>query len=315
MKRQEATIGRIPDALSVDVEDWFNATMLQLTGRLIGPSAVVSRQSEVLLDLFEELGIRATWFFLGEVAERYPRLVKRIVDRGHEPGVHGYHHHQVSALGIDRFRLELRRAKNTIEQAGGMGVFGFRAVDFSISSNDREVMQILLEQGFKYDSSLFPFSGTRYGSSRVPLAPHWVSLSGGRLLEIPVAVARFGTMRVPCGGGGYLRQFPLFLTRRLLRQVRSDGRPVVLYLHPVEIDAHYALPALPAKLGYKETALVLRAHLLQSYSRHRTGSKISSLSKIFRFGPLTGIHEAMVSSEAIGRDMGDGGRQQGQPQS
>ena len=280
--------------MSVDVEDWHNATILQVAGLVLPPGDAVRRNTETLLAIFEELGIHATWFFLGEVAERFPELVRAVVAAGHEPGIHGYHHHQVAALSRREYEAALRRAKTAVEQAGGVEVMGYRAVDFGICEATRWALEVLVDIGLRYDSSIFPRKGRRYGMQGAPLEPHWISVHGAALLEIPVTVARLGPLRLPCGGGGYFRHFPYFYTSFGLRCAQSRGQPVVFYLHPAEIEATDRLGMLPPELSQEQRRRFRLLHWMQNRGRRRTVAKLKRLAATYRFDTARCLYEELA---------------------
>ncbi len=280
------------NAMSVDVEDWHNATILQCSGHVIPPTQAVKKNTEKMLSLFEEYGVKATWFFLGEVAKIFPGLVKQVVDAGHEPGVHGYHHHQIKDLGPRAYRESVFRAKDMVEQAGGVEVKGYRAVDYSISQETWYALDVLVEAGFKYDSSIFPFRGPRYGMSDATLSPHWIEPdNGGQLYEIPVSVANILGVRIPCGGGGYFRHLPLFLTRILLHSIQREGRPIVFYLHPCEIEFTSAMKPLPGDLSPGQAAEIRKCHKSQVRNRKYSEKKLRRLFGKFRFDTMRNIFD------------------------
>ncbi len=284
-------MAEVLNAMTVDVEDWFSATILQCSGMVVDPTPVVERNTEELLDFFEEHGVKATWFFLGEVAEAYPRLVSEIVGAGHEPAVHGYHHHQVDGMSSDAFKDSVVRAKDAVEQAGGVEVTGFRAVDFGINTETSFVLDVLLEIGFKYDSSLFPFGGPRYGSSRVPLGPHCIRINGGEIFEVPVTVGEILGFRLPATGGGYFRMFPLWYTRMLFRLAHSAGRSVVFYLHPCEIERETTLDSLPSGLTLQQCDCVKKLFRSQSKNRGNGRSKLKRIFSKYAFGSVRDVFD------------------------
>jgi polysaccharide deacetylase family protein (PEP-CTERM system associated) len=291
----------ILDALSVDVEDWHNATILQCTGKVFPPGEAVVRNSERLLEIFGESGAKATWFFLGEVAEAFPDLVRRVTGAGHEAGVHGFHHHAAGALGREAYRESIRRAKAAVEEASGREVIGYRAVDFSIGPETLWAFDVLHEAGFRYDSSLFPFAGPRYGSGKTPLGPHWITTPRGkRIYEIPVGVGTFLGLRLPACGGGYFRLFPFAYTRFLVRSIHRRGYGAVFYLHPAEIESPAPLAPLPEGLSAEEIRLIEQSHRSQVKNRRRVEPKVRALLSAYRF---TTISEALGGiPQSIGQD-------------
>jgi polysaccharide deacetylase family protein (PEP-CTERM system associated) len=231
--------GFLPDALSVDVEEYFHATVFEgviprtewesRRGRVAGP---VRR----LLDAFAAWDVRATFFFLGWVAEREPALVRAVCDAGHEVASHGSDHRLVSDLSPDAFREDLRRVKGTLESITGHAVIGYRAPTFSITERTLWALPILAEEGFAYDSSVFPIRHDRYGIPGFPRHPVRLRFGDRSLVEVPPSAWRVGPWNAPLAGGGYLRLLPLALFRAGHRAIRREGRPVVLYVHPWELD-------------------------------------------------------------------------------
>ena len=286
---------RHPVALSVDVEDWTSATILQETGRVFEPGEAVVAQSEALLGLMQEAGAQATWFFLGEVAEKYPALVRKVAAAGHEVGVHGFHHHQVGALGPGRFRESVRKAKQAVESAAGVRAPGYRAVDFSIGAGTEWALDELLDAGFEWDASLFPIKMPRYGVANGPLVPHMATTpSGRRILRVPVTVYSVRRLRIPFAGGGYLRVLPYLLVAAMTRHCLRRG-PVFFYLHPVEVQAGTDVPLLPAGLSPAETESVLVRHRRES--RGRGVSKVKKLLREFEIRPISEVLGPLVRGE------------------
>lgn len=281
----------IVHALTVDVEDWNNAVVLHRTGRVVPPQPAVVRNTERMLELFQEHGARATWFVLGEVGDAYPDLVRRLAGAGQEIGVHGYHHHLVFNLTEAAFREGLRRAKDCLEQLSGRAVFGHRAPAFSINDKVPWAMDVLAELGFAYDSSVYPFRGRRYGNAAAPLAAHPLDTRHGRLLEIPLTVLEWGPLRLPCCGGGYLRHFPLAYTLWGMRGLVRCGRPAVVYLHPYEIDLDYDRHFLDEQLGDADRRGFGRMRWLQYRGRSQTHFKLRSLLRRFRFDDMDEVFQ------------------------
>ena len=224
---------------TVDVEEHFQVVAFQ---RIVArddwdrhPSRVVAN-TERLLDLLAQHQVRGTFFTLGWVAEKYPRLVRRIAEAGHEVASHGCWHQRVFSFTPEEFRADLRQSKTQLEQASGQPCLGFRAPSFSIMPGIEWAFDALLEEGYRYDSSLFPIRRPDYGYPDAPPVPHWLIRPGGRLLELPLATTTVGPFRLPAAGGGYLRQFPLGLIRRALREWGARGVSAMFYVHPWEYD-------------------------------------------------------------------------------
>jgi polysaccharide deacetylase family protein (PEP-CTERM system associated) len=196
----------------------------------------VERNTDVLLELMARSGAYGTFFALGWVAERHPELIRRIVAAGHELGSHTWWHPRVGTLSRDQFRDEVRRSKAILEQISGTLVTGFRAPSFSIVPGTEWAFDVLLEEGYSYDSSLFPIRRPGYGYPSAPVVPHRIARTAGSLLEFPLATTSFLGLRIPAAGGGYLRQLPLGLIRRAFREFQADGKPGMFYIHPWEVD-------------------------------------------------------------------------------
>lgn len=283
-------------AMSVDVEDWVNATILQETGKVVPPGDGVVRNSETLLELFASTGTRATWFFLGEVAERFPALVAAVAAAGHELGVHGHHHHGLADLSREEFRIALVRAKAAVESAGGAPATGYRAVDFGVSRATWWALDEVLDAGFLYDSSIFPAWTPRYGMPAAPVGAHWAQTASGRgIFEIPVSVWSLGPLRMPFAGGGWLRRMPFRLNCLLAGRVARE-RPLVYYIHPCEIERTPELGALPDVLEAQEAAVVRRAFGKQSRGREKG---LESYSRLLSERRFTSIVEAFGVRKAV----------------
>jgi len=239
----------VTNALTVDVEDYFHVSALATS---IDRDSWSTRESRVvgnthrLLDLFGQFGVLGTFFVLGWVAERHPRLVKEIAARGHEVACHGYSHRLVYEQSPEEFRTETARSKSLLEDITGGAVLGYRAASYSIVRKSLWALDTLVELGFAYDSSIFPVRHDRYGIPDAERAPHRMSTPGGRsIVEWPLSTARVAGQRLPVSGGGYFRLLPYWLTRWGLASInRRELRPFVFYLHPWEIDPDQ--PRIPA---------------------------------------------------------------------
>jgi polysaccharide deacetylase family protein (PEP-CTERM system associated) len=228
------------NAFTVDVEDYFQVTSFEQVVSRDGWDHQESRvvgSTRRILDLLARHYVRGTFFILGWVAERFPRLIREIKDGGHELACHSYWHRLVYQQTNGEFREDLRRAKAAIEDAAGDAVTAYRAPSFSITRKSLWALEILLEEGFTVDSSLFPTRHDRYGIPDAPEQIHAIETPAGSIAEFPMTVQRFGRLTVPVGGGGYFRLYPYSLTRRLLRRANVAGqRPFVFYVHPWEVD-------------------------------------------------------------------------------
>lgn len=270
----------LTNALTVDVEDYFHVSAFADT---IHRDTWPARESRVeanvckLLALFDEAGARGTFFVLGWVAERYPGLVREIARRGHEIACHGLSHRLVYEQSPQEFHAETLRAKALLEDVTGTAVLGYRAASYSIVHRSLWALDILVELGFTYDSSIFPVRHDRYGMPEAERMPHRLATPGGQaIVEWPLSTARIFGVKLPVAGGGYFRLLPYWLTRRGLRSINHrEARPFIFYLHPWEID-----PAQPR----------VAAGLLSRF-RHYTNldkceARLRRLLQEFRFGTV-----------------------------
>jgi polysaccharide deacetylase family protein (PEP-CTERM system associated) len=236
----DSTVSMI-NALTVDVEDYFHVAALAPNIDRESWSARESRveaNTQRLLDIFEQFQVRATFFVLGWVAERYPQLVKDVAARGHEIACHGFSHRLVYEQSPEEFYEETLRSKNLLEDITGSPVLGYRAASYSIVRGSLWALDILVELGFKYDSSIFPVRHDRYGIPNAERIPHRLSTPGKKtIVEWPLSTARTFGFNIPVSGGGYFRLLPYWLTRWGLNSInRREARPFIFYLHPWEID-------------------------------------------------------------------------------
>jgi len=239
---------RIVNAMSFDVEDYFHVSVFDgVVSRSTWDAmeSRVCRNTERLLDTFDEFKVQGTFFVLGWVAERYPHLVREIARRGHEVASHGYGHRLVYDQTPDAFRDDVRRAKATIEDAAGCAVTGYRAPSFSITLRSLWALDILIEEGHSYDASIFPIRHDRYGIPSAPRRPFSCQRAAGSLTEVPGSTVRLASVNLPVGGGGYFRILPYEWTRwGIARLNQAEQQAAVFYLHPWEIDPEQ--PRLPA---------------------------------------------------------------------
>ena len=280
----------IPNALTVDLEDYFHVSAFD---RVLSRSSWNSYDSRVeigtekLLRIFDEAGVRATFFVLGWVARKRPDIVKRIADEGHEIASHGFWHHLVYEQSPEQFASDIADSKTAIGDATGIDVTAYRAPSFSITKKSRWAIDVLIEQGFRIDSSIFPINGHhRYGWPKASREIHTLDLKSGSICEFPPSAWSRGRVHVPIGGG-YFRLFPFELTCKAVEAVRRQGRPAMFYTHPWEFD-----PEQPRVQGLG----------LSSRSRHyvglkRTESRMRRLLTRFKFGTLSDV---LTASRAAG---------------
>lgn len=237
------------DVLSVDVEEYFHATTFESIiprSEWEDRAGRSARSLDRLLQLLDDWNVHATFFILGWFAERNREQVRAIHEGGHEVASHGYDHQLIYAMTPDSFREDIRRAKGLIEDVAGVPVKGYRAPTFSIVSRTAWAVPILVEEGYEYDSSVFPIHHDRYGIPDFPRHPVRIETESGSLVEFPLTTVRLGPFNFPVSGGGYLRLLPFPFIRRAIARVRRRGRLVNLYVHPWEIDSR--LPAVKMPL-------------------------------------------------------------------
>lgn len=272
-------------AFTIDVEDYWCITARDWLGQDVEPTDAVVRNTDRMLEILGRYGVRATFFILGEVARSFPDLVRRIAAAGHELGVHGFTHRPVFKLRPDEFRAEVGDAKSLLEDTAGTAVPGHRAPAFSIIPQSRWALDVLAELAFRFDSSIFPIAGRRYGWAGFRIDIHEISLGDHRtIIEAPLTTVSILGRRLPVCGGGYLRHFPYAVTRWAIRRVQRQ-RPAILYMHPYEIE----LPSGPLDISGLDPPVARRAqhfHRLQLRNRHTVEAKILRLLDQFNFAPL-----------------------------
>jgi polysaccharide deacetylase family protein (PEP-CTERM system associated) len=229
----------------------------------------------VLLGLLAERDVQATMFILGWVAERHPGLVRELAAAGHEIASHGWDHRRVTEQEAEEFRDSVRRTKCLLEDLTGTPVLGFRAPSFSIVPGREWALDILVEEGYRYDSSLFPVRRSGYGYAGGARDPHWLERAAGRLAEVPPATLRRWGVNLPAAGGGYLRLLPLGLIQAAFREAASRGVPGTFYIHPWELDPAQPRLDLPWPIRLRHYGGLKQA-----------AGRVRSLLREFRFQPI-----------------------------
>lgn len=275
----------IVHGLSFDIECYNQIISKDYLNQIIEPTEEVERNTNYLLDATAKYEKKATFFFLGNVARKYPKLVKRVIDEGHELGVHGDSHLYIHQLDRKKFTQELGQAIDSIEQAGGAKVVGHRAPAFSINQDNLWALDVLAEAGLVYDSSVFPFQGRRYGINDWPLEP--TQLESG-LWEIPLSINHTPLGKFPCLGGGYFRHFPYAYTKYSVRKLEQAKRNGVTYFHPHEFEPTSAqIPLDAGKILGKKALLKLGvSNTLQSRGRKSMRAKLERFMGDFNTKPL-----------------------------
>ena len=234
---------------TVDVEEYFQVNAFEsVAPREEWPtySSRVGRSVDRLLEAMNRHGATGTFFVLGWIAKYRPEVVRRIVDAGHEIASHGYWHRRVTTLTPAEFRDDLRASKYALEDLAGVPVIGYRAPSFSIVPGFEWAFDVLLEEGFRYDSSVFPIRRRGYGYPGAPREANVIQRAAGNLTEFPLATTEMMGLTIPAAGGGYLRQFPYSVIRRAFAEATARGTPATFYIHPWEIDPDQ--PRLPVSL-------------------------------------------------------------------
>lgn len=288
VSRDLAGASRIVNAMTIDVEDYFHVSVfdgLVPRHRWEGLESRVERNTDRLLEIFGDAGVRGTFFVLGWVAERFPDLVRRIAAMGHEIASHGFGHRLVYDLTRDAFRDDVRRSKDLLESIANAPVLGYRAPSYSIVPRSLWALDILIEEGFVYDASIFPIHHDRYGIPVSPRHPYVLQRSHGRLFEVPGSTVRVGSMNLPVGGGGYFRLLPYAYTRFGISRLNTvEQKPAVFYLHPWEID-----PGQPRL----ETSALGRFRHYRNLAA--TESRLIRLLTDFHFGPMAVMLQAAAA--------------------
>jgi len=273
--------------ITVDVEEFFHSTLLVERVPFHHWDSYPRRAARVVPWILEQLagaGSRATFFILGWTAERDPEMVREIQGAGHEIAAHSLTHRRVDAISPDEFRQEVRRSKAVLEDLTGVAVAGYRAPSFSISPGCEWAFDVLLEEAYRYDSSIFPIDvGPGYGYRGARRDPFWIERSEGRLGEVPPLTLELGGRRFPAAGGAYLRLLPFQLVKGALRQAETRGAPGTLYIHPWDLDAELVpLPTLPPLLrmrlyGGSKRARRRLAHLIRRFPSRTISETLRSL--------------------------------------
>ena len=279
------------NALTIDVEDYFMVTAFSDVVKFDDWSNYESRVENntlQILDILDEYKVSATFFTLGWVAEHYPKLVHEIHRRGHEVASHGYNHRLTYDLSLQEFREDIRRSKALLEDIIGESIVGYRATSYSITKRSLWALDILIEEGFTYDSSIFPVHHDIYGYpdfSRFPVKIHREGV--GDILEIPLSTINVLGKNIPIAGGGYLRLFPIWFTEWGIQRLNvKEGKPVIVYIHPWELD-----PKQPRLNGRRLS--IFRHHI----NMETTSSKLRGLLSKFKFGPINQVFRSYAQTQ------------------
>jgi polysaccharide deacetylase family protein (PEP-CTERM system associated) len=278
--RSQSVGAAITNAFTIDVEDYFQVSALapQIDRATWDERPCrVERNVGRLLDLLARNHARATFFTLGWIAQRYPQLIREIVAAGHELASHGFDHLRASEQSVDAFRQDVRRAKHLLEDVAAQPVQGYRAPSFSIGHSNPWAFDVLVEEGYRYSSSVYPIAHDHYG---MPDAPRFAYQARPKLLEIPITTTRMLGRNLPAGGGGYFRLAPYAVSRWAVERVnRVDRRPAIFYMHPWEIDPEQ--PRIPGTS--------LKTRFRHYVNLGRTEQRLSRLLRDFRWGRMDDV--------------------------
>jgi len=278
--RPLAARGQLTNALTIDVEDYFQVSALAPHIERSSWDHLpcrIERNVGRLLDLFARHGAHGTFFTLGWIAQRYPQVVREIVRGGHEIASHGFGHLRASDQSALEFRRDVGDAKRLLEDLSGESVQGYRAPSFSIGYTNPWAFDVLAEEGYRYSSSVYPVRHDHYG---MPDAPRFPYQARPQLLEIPLTTTTLLGRNLPAGGGGYFRLLPYRVSRWALRRVnRIDGRPTIFYMHPWEID-----PDQPRVAGAS-----LKTRFRHYVNLSRTEQRLARLLQDFRWGRMDDV--------------------------
>lgn len=270
------------NALTIDVEDWFQVANLKGLIRYEdwdNYESRIERNMERILRLLSIMNVKATFFILGWIAEKKPEIIKTIHVLGHELAIHGYSHRSVSEMTPAEFQMEIQNTMDILKQLTGQKVIGFRAPNYSILPNTIWACEILAKLGIKYDSSIFPVKHDRYGFLSAPRFPFVIDLKEhGRLIEFPMSTLRLLGSNIPVAGGAYLRLYPYWFIKGAIKSLNKNAKPAIVYLHPWELD--FNQPRL--KLDFK-TKVRHYGNLLM------TEKKLFKLLTEFEFGSVRDV--------------------------
>lgn len=270
------------NALTIDVEDYYQVSAFESCVRFEdwpNHESRIEKNTGRVLDILDEHGAKATFFVLGWEAERRSGLIEEIVRRGHEIGSHGYRHRLIYSMAPAECRDDIARSKACLERITGTPVIGFRAASYSIVARSTWCLDILIDLGFQYDSSIFPIHHDRYGIPAAQRFPHILERQRGSIVEFPLSTVRYCGLNCPIAGGAYLRFFPSWVIRAGIRRInRVEGQPAIIYVHPWELD-----PEQPRLNGS------VKSRLRHYTNLGRVESRLRRLLTEFSFGTVRDV--------------------------
>ena len=278
------------NALTIDLEDWYHPEFVTKFVPTHQRKDQVEDAVKPLLELLDKYNVRATFFVLGQVAERHPELIEKIYEEGHEIASHGYSHKRIHDLGKEKFEDDLRKSTNLLQSIIKERIIGFRAPSYSIDQDTIWALDILENVGYKYDSSVFPLRFRKkslYGVRNAPLCPYPPSREditkesedrNRKIIEFPLSVLKFAGVKFPVAGGAYLRLFPAWFLKLAINKINKEKRPAIIYVHPWETcekTPRIKLPFLYSQITY--------------YGIGSSLKKVESLLRNFRFGTVKAV--------------------------
>lgn len=271
----------ITNAISIDVEDYFQVSAFEhAIDRKNWDSLEhrVVRNMDRIFEIFSDSNVKATFFILGWVAERYPDIVSKIVQNGHELSSHGYGHQRVSDLSLEQFREDIIRAKNILEDLSGQSIQGYRAPSYSIGKKNIWALEVLAETGHQYSSSIYPIKHDHYGYPEAPRFAFRDQKTG--LIEIPITTMKVFSRLFPAGGGGFFRFYPYPVSKWAINRVnRQDNQPTVFYMHPWEIDIDQP----------RQQNISRKSQFRHYLNLNKTESRLKQLLKDFNWGRMDDV--------------------------
>lgn len=287
--------------LTIDVEDYWSVFSKDWLHRDIPPTDAVARNTEWFLETLQQFNVKATFFVLADIAQHFPGLVRTIAQNGHEIASHGSSHTQIFKLTEEKLRDEINKCKELLEDIIGQPVTGYRAPAFSITPNTQWALEVLAEQGFEYDSSIFPIAGKRYGWPGFSKGVCNIELPSGRsIVEVPLSTVTLWRKSLPAAGGGYLRHLPYSYTQWAVKRIQKE-RPVIVYMHPYEIDTD-ATPIDTAHLSANDQQMAVKHHKMQLRNRATVAKKFVRLLTQFQFTTMRDLlknPQAILPKEAL----------------
>ncbi|MBB1127181.1 DUF3473 domain-containing protein, partial [Thiospirillum jenense] len=275
--------------MTVDVEDYFQVSAFEkhiARDRWDYLPCRIERNMDLILKLFDETQIKATFFVLGWIAERYPNMIRRLVDAGHELASHGYEHKRIIYQTPLEFRVDIRRTKALLEDLAGVAVIGYRAASYSINQDNQWAHEELCAAGYLYSSSIYPIRHDLYGIPNAPRFRYFPIVKEPGFSEIPISTVELFKKRFPCGGGGYFRLYPYAISQAAIARVNQyEQQPVIFYFHPWELD-----PNQPRQSG-----ISIKTRFRHYFNLHRMAQRLRHLLADFSWDRMDRVFLGSVS--------------------